>query len=93
MKHAGPETLGRIDAMLRELRARDDLVEKTPGSFYFRSSAFLHFHEDPAGIFADLKEDFRAWSRYRVSTRYEQRKLLSRVASCLKQHAAQSNKI
>jgi len=28
--------------------------------FYFRSKAFLHFHEDPKGLFADLRtgDDF-----------------------------------
>ena len=30
--------------MLRKLRKRDSLVERTPGSFYLKSKAFLHFH-------------------------------------------------
>ena len=33
----------------------DGLTERTPGTFYRRSRAFLHFHADPAGIFADVR--------------------------------------
>jgi hypothetical protein len=33
------------------------LTEKKRGTFYKKSAAFLHFHEDPAGIFADIKFD------------------------------------
>jgi len=67
MKHAGPETLARLDPMLRKLRKRDSLVERTPGSFYLKSKAFLHFHEDPSGIFADLKENVSGFTRYQVT--------------------------
>lgn len=58
--------------------ASDGLVEKSPGTFSRRSKAFLHFHVDPAGLFADLKEgdDFE---RYRVATKAEQRRLLTKV--------------
>lgn len=84
MKHAGPDTLETLDSVLRQLRKRQLLIERRPGSFYVRSKAFLHFHEDPAGIFADMKEDLRTFTRYRVTTSVEQRKLLSRVERCLK---------
>lgn len=75
MKHAGPEALARLEPLLGELRGRTALVEKRPGVFYRRSHAFLHFHEDPAGLFADVRlaGDF---SRRRVTTRAEQRALL-----------------
>ena len=76
MKHAGSETVARLEPMLRQLRARGDLIERSPGTFYRKSQAFLHFHEHPAGIFADLKDDLRTFQRYRVSTRDEQRRLL-----------------
>jgi len=73
--------------MLRELRKHDFLVEKSSGSFYLGTKAFLHFHEDPAGIFADVKENFLTFKRYRVTKRHEQKKLLSRVERCLKRLA------
>lgn len=30
------------------------LNEKSRGCFYWKSRGFLHFHEDPKGLFADL---------------------------------------
>jgi hypothetical protein len=32
------------------------MIEKKRGVFYFKSRSFLHFHEDPKGLFADLRE-------------------------------------
>ena len=60
-----------------------NLVERTPGSFYLRSRGFVHFHEDPSGLFADLKEDLVSFTRYRVSTRAEQREFLDRMRMVL----------
>ena len=83
MKHAGPNTLKTLAPVLRQLRKRRLLVEKRPGAFYLRSKAFLHFHEDPAGIFADVKEEILTFKRYRARTSREQKKLLCRVDQCL----------
>jgi hypothetical protein len=83
MKHAGRRTLTTLEPVLRALREHPVLVEKSPGAFYVKSKAFLHFHEDPAGLFADVKEDLLTFARYRVSTRAEQKELLARVKRCL----------
>jgi hypothetical protein len=64
--------------MLTELRKLDGLTEKRPGTFYRKSNAFLHFHVDPAGLFADLKVDGE-FQRFRVSTRREQQTLLTKA--------------
>jgi hypothetical protein len=42
--------------VLKQLRAIAGMKEKSRGTFYRGSNAFLHFHEDPAGFFADLKK-------------------------------------
>ena len=55
MKHAGADALRRLTPILERLRALPDLREKGPGVFYWRSRAFLHFHEDPTGLFADVR--------------------------------------
>ena len=47
MKHATAETFMSIGHLLQHLRSRKRLVERTPGAFYFKSKAFLHFHHDP----------------------------------------------
>ncbi len=82
MKHAGPATLDRITALLEDLRARAALRETRPGCFSLKSRAFLHFHDDPSGVFADvrLSDDF---VRMPVSTRSEQADLLARIDECL----------
>lgn len=54
MKRARDQDLDRIDGLLAELRALPGLVERKRGIFYRKSKAFVHFHEDPKGLFADL---------------------------------------
>jgi hypothetical protein len=54
MRHARDEDLDRLEDVLAALRALPALKEKKRGVFYFRSRAFLHFHEDPGGLFADI---------------------------------------
>jgi hypothetical protein len=63
MKHAGQHTLAALAPLLARLRNIDGLVERGTGIFYLRSKAFLHFHEDPAGVFADVRFDGAEFSR------------------------------
>lgn len=55
MRHARPEDLDRLDPLLADLRSMPGMIEKSRGVFYRRGKAFLHFHEDPKGLFADLR--------------------------------------
>jgi hypothetical protein len=83
MKHARQYTLGKLRPLLVELRKRSALREKCVGVFYLKSKAFLHFHNDLAGIFADVKLDLTTYSRCRVATEKEQKVLLRSVDKCL----------
>jgi hypothetical protein len=83
MKHAGPDTLAALAPLLDRLRARRALVERTPGCFYRGSQAFLHFHADPAGPFADVRLAPGPFTRLRVATAVECDALLAAVAACL----------
>ena len=56
MKLAGPAALDALEPLLAQVRALPGLTEKSRGTFYARSRAFLHFHEDPAGLFADIRD-------------------------------------
>jgi len=56
MKHAGDQTLDILEPLLAEIRALPGLIEKKRGTFYRKSRAFLHFHEDPKGLFADVRD-------------------------------------
>jgi hypothetical protein len=77
VKHAGPQVLDEIEPLLRDVRALPGLVEKKRGIFYRKSQAFLHFHEDPAGIFVDVKLGGSDYTRLRVSTAAERKRFLS----------------
>ena len=56
MRHARDQDLDRIEDLLVQLRTLPGLVEKKRGVFYRKSRAFLHFHEDPKGMFADISD-------------------------------------
>lgn len=56
MKHAGSAALDQLEPLLTELRTLPNLREKSRGVFYRKSQAFLHFHEDPKGLFADMRD-------------------------------------
>ena len=80
MKHAGPDALDAAEPFLCQLRTIPRLVEKKQGLFYRNSKAFLHFHEDPSGLHADVRlgVDFE---RLRVETKAERAALLSLLRS------------
>jgi len=82
MKHASPSTLDTLEELLAALRICPALKEKARGVFYVKSRAFLHFHEDPAGLFADLRLAAE-FERFPVNTEGERRLLLRKVQDAL----------
>jgi len=83
MKHAGDAALDRLEPLLTSLRAMPALREKTRGAFYRGSRAFVHFHEDPEGLFADVRfgEEFE---RIAVTTAAQQKSLVRRIRQALR---------
>ena len=68
MKHATATALDQLEPLLAEIRTLAGLKEKSRGVFYFKSKAFLHFHEDPKGLFADVRDATgRDFDRFNVS--------------------------
>jgi hypothetical protein len=63
---------------LERLPAFPGLVEKNRGVFYVRLTAFIHFHEDPSGLHADVRRG-SGFSRFRVETEEERDELLTRI--------------
>ena len=88
MRHATPAALDQLEAVLLELRRLGLLREKKRGAFYRGSNAFLHFHEDPAGLFADVKLDGKDFTRRRVDTQAEQGALVAAVRRALTARSA-----
>jgi hypothetical protein len=58
------------------------LREKSRGTFYRGARAFVHFHEDTAGLFADVRfgDEFE---RIDVTTAAKQRGLARRIRAAL----------
>jgi hypothetical protein len=83
MRHITHDRLPDLDALLTQLRAFDGLTERAPGTFYRRSRAFLHFHEDGADLYADARLTGGDFERRRVTTKAEQRALLQEVRKAL----------
>ena len=93
MKHAGPQALDALEPILREIRKLEieGLTEKKRGTFYYRGNAMLHFHEDPAGFFADLKIDGE-FVRLAVNTKREEAEFLRRATMALRAVASRRPK-
>jgi hypothetical protein len=82
MRHATPSALDRLEPLLERLRKLDGLAETKRGNFYWRSKAFLHFHEDPSGLHADVRISTE-FERFRVETPAEQDNLFAAVRRAL----------
>jgi hypothetical protein len=80
MKHARSDALDTIEPLLAEIRTVPGLVEKTRGVFYRKSQAFLHFHEDPSGLHADIRTGDE-FERFRAETASEREALLTLIRS------------
>jgi hypothetical protein len=71
MKHAGQDALDRLEPLLKDLRKRAALAERSRGTFYRGSKAFLHFHEHGEEFYADLRlgADFERFAATTVADR------------------------
>jgi len=83
VKHVSTAGLDELDDLLLELRRVDGLTEKKRGVFSRGSRAFLHFHEDPSGLYADVRIDAE-FERMRVTTKAERKRLLSVVRAAVR---------
>lgn len=78
MKHATSAVLDTLEPLLAQVRAVPGLVERSRGVFYRKGRAFLHFHEDPKGLFADVRDaEGDDFERIEVSRDSGQRHLLT----------------
>jgi hypothetical protein len=85
MKHAGPASLEVLGSLLEEVRQLPSLVEKKTGIFYSKGTAFLHFHEDREGLFADARVNGRDFSRFPVNSSAERAKRLRALRDAVSQ--------
>jgi hypothetical protein len=85
MKHAGPGALDALEPLLARLRALGGLREKTRGTFYLKSRAFLHFHEDPTGFYADIRAAHGGdFDRLKVDSAEAEAALIARASAAVR---------
>jgi hypothetical protein len=90
MTHADAAALAALCDLIENLRRRSVLVEKRLGIFYNKGRAFLHFHKDPTGLFADLRHG-EDWQRFPVNEPDECASLLAAVDRALVQPQGTAN--
>ena len=76
MEHADAATLDTLEELLGAIRERDGVRDRRRGYFYHKGRALVHFHQDPAGLYADL-HDGSEWYRLRVSEPEERKRFLA----------------
>lgn len=93
MKHAGPAALDRVESLLREIRKREALKEKSLGCFYRAGRAFLHFHEHSKDkLYADIRIRGDQFERIAVTTSGQRKSLLHMIDSALDDGRARSKR-
>lgn len=80
MIHATASALNKLEPLLKRLRNFTKLREKSRGIFYYKSKAFLHFHEDRQGLFADVSIS-STWTRFSVNSINDHQQLIDVVKS------------
>jgi hypothetical protein len=75
-------TLECIEPLLAVLREYSAFSEVRPTAFHLNGRDFIHFHEEPEGIFADVRLS-KSRIRMPVSTQQQQAELLERIEDTL----------
>lgn len=87
MHDADTATFEKIEPLLRAVRARPELAEKSPGQFYAEARLFLRFVEDDDAVYADLRWPHgHEFDRFEVSSDIGRRQLLSALGSRFQRH-------
>lgn len=84
MRHASQDDLDRLEALLAELREMPQLRERKRGYFSRGSRAFLHFHEDAADLYVDVRLD-ATFERMKVTGAADQAGFLASVRRAISQ--------
>ena len=83
MRHPRAGELDAIAPLIGQFRSMDGLIEKSPGAFYRKSKAFLHFHIDGDDYYADVRLQGPGFERMRATTKAEQHALVVAVRKAL----------
>ena len=84
-------TLETLAPLLAVLRGYSILNETRPATFHLEGRDFIHFHETPGGIFADVLLS-KGRVHMPVSTASDQQKLLERIEHKLESLESHDNR-
>jgi hypothetical protein len=84
MRHATEQDLASIAPLLAQLRDIAGLNERKPGIFYWKSRAFLHFHEHEGTLHADVRLGGSDFERFALESAAACRQLIAAI----RQHLA-----
>ena len=84
-------TLHILEPLLRVLRTYEVLEEVRPASFHLDGRDFLHFHDEPSGLVADVRLS-RERIRHAVGNPAQQSELLERIEPYLERLEAAGRK-
>ncbi len=77
MPPAGPEALGKLQELIRQIRAVPQVREKGPGAYQLLGRLFIQFRDDAGKLSAELaKASGNGVDRFPVDTSPEQRKFI-----------------
>jgi hypothetical protein len=79
MRHATDHDLDRLESLLAKIRSVVGLVEKKRGIFYWKSKAFLHFHEHEGCFYADVRLGDGDFDRIPIAGAAQERILLAAI--------------
>ena len=80
--------------LLRFLKSYEILIETPDSKFLLKGKDFIHFHDDPDGLWADVRLT-KGRIRVSVATASEQRELMGQIADkldALEHHRARGRK-
>lgn len=88
MRHAGPEAIARLAALLDRIETVRGLTMRRRGVYYAGGRACLHFHEDPSGLYADFRPPgAAAFARLKADSPADQDRIVARIEAAFRSDA------
>jgi hypothetical protein len=82
-----------LEAELSVIRELPNLKEKSPGTFYFKASPFMHFHEKEDRRWADVKTPDDQWMEIAIEFGAKLQAKKKFLSSVVKAHTAFANSL
>ncbi len=88
MAHIKPEQISDLKETLEKIRGLENLKEKSLGTFYYKSTPFLHFHTKEDRRWAHVKTTDGAWKEIVIPFKATVTKRKQFLNSIIRMHKA-----